>query len=207
MTSLADPSASTGLSGPSVPSEDDLLALVARGDCGAFAALYDRTAPRLLGLVTQCMRDPSQAEEVTQEVYLELWRNAARFDGTRGTAFTWMRSVARNRAIDGVRASQSSRDRDLRVGIRDQPAAYDVVSETVETRVDGARVRLALQRISAVQREAIELAYSTAGPTQTEMAEHLGVKVSTIKTRLRGGLIALRRELAEPIGQGPGSED
>lgn len=184
-------------------SGDDLFELIAVGDRRAFAALYDRTAPRILGIVTQVLRDPAQSEEVTQEVYLELWQNAARFDGSRGRALSWMMTVARRRAIDRVRASQSSRDRDLRVGIRDQPTDFDIVADTVDGRFAHAEVREAMSRISAVQREAIELAYFGT-LTQAEIADRLGVKLSTIKTRLRDGLIALRRvmvtETAELAG-------
>jgi RNA polymerase sigma-70 factor (ECF subfamily) len=180
-----------GASGAGLLTEDDLLALVAQGDRRAFAVLYDRTAPRVLGLVTRCLRDPAQSEEVTQEVYLELWQNAARFDGTRGKALTWMLTVARRRAIDRVRASQASRDRDLKVGIRDRPTAFDVVAEEIDTRSANAEVREAMTRITSLQREAIELAYFS-GLSQAEIAERLGVKLPTVKTRLRDGLIALR---------------
>lgn len=176
-------------------SDDDLLVRIAGGDRRAFADLYDRTAPRILGLVTQCLRDPAQSEEVTQEVYLELWQNAAKFEASKGNARSWMMTIARRRAIDRVRASQSSRDRDMRVGIRDQEAAYDVVSETVDIRFANDEVRAAMCHLSAVQREAIELAYFDT-LTQAQIADRLGVKIATIKTRLRNGLIALRTELA-----------
>lgn len=189
MTTLA---AAVGLAGFD---ENDLLGRVAAGDRRSFAELYDRTAPRVLGLVTRLLRDPAQSEEVTQEVYLELWQNAARFDGSRGSALSWMLTVARRRAIDRVRASQSSRDRDMRIGIRDQPVAFDVVAETVDTQFDNDEVRVAMSKISAVQRQAIELAYFES-LTQAEISERLGVKIPTIKTRLRDGLMALRRAMA-----------
>lgn len=180
---------------PPDASEDDLLALAAEGDREAFADLYGRTVPRILGIVTQVLRDSAQSEEVTQEVYLELWQNAARFDGSKGRALSWMMTVARRRAIDRVRASQSSRDRDIRVGIRDQPTAYDTVADTVGARLAYDEVRQAMTLISHLQRQAIEMAYFGT-LTQTEIAERLGVKVPTIKTRLRDGLIALRRVMA-----------
>ena len=186
MTSLAP---TIGL--PAV-SDDALLALIGEGDRRAFAELYDRTAPRVLGLVTRCLRAPAQSEEVTQEVYLELWQNAARFDGSKGKALTWILTVARRRAIDRVRASQSSRDRDMKIGIRDQPTAFDVVSEAINTKFVNAEVRNALTQITLKQRETIELAYFS-GLTPIEISERLGVKLTTIKTRLRDGLIGLRR--------------
>ncbi|WP_304440150.1 ECF RNA polymerase sigma factor SigK [Frondihabitans sp. PAMC 28766] len=186
--------ASTATVHPPLPTDEDLLALVAAGDRHAFAALYDRTAPRVLGLVTRCLRDPAQSEEVTQEVYLELWQNAARFDGSKGKALSWMLTVARRRAIDRVRASQASRDRDIKIGIRDHPLPFDVVAETIDTQFANDDVRRAMTRLTHVQREAIELAYFDS-LTQAEISERLGVKIPTIKTRLRDGLIALRREV------------
>lgn len=175
--------------------DSDLLARVAEGDRRAFAVLYDRTAPRVLGLVTQVLRDPAQSEEVTQEVYLELWQNATRFDSSKGKALSWMLTVARRRAIDRVRASQSSRDRDMQVGIRDQPTPYDVVTETIDLRFAHNDVRDAMTRISALQREVIELAYFE-NLTQSEISARLNVNLSTVKSRLRDGLIALRHAMA-----------
>ncbi len=99
--------------------DNNLLAHIAHGDRRAFAELYDRTAPRVLGLITQCLRDPVQSEEVTREVFLELWQNAARLDKAKGKAMPWMLTVGHRRAIDRVRTSQSSRDRDLKLDIRD----------------------------------------------------------------------------------------
>jgi len=180
----------------SVPLHDEeLLRRVGDGDRRAFAALYDRTAPRVLGLVVRILVDPSQSEEVTQEVFLELWQNAPRFDGTKGRAISWMLTVARRRAIDRVRASQASRDRDLKIGIRDQPIAFDVVAETIDAQLANEDVLRAMTRITHVQREVIELAYFGA-LTQAEIAERLGIQIPTIKTRLRDGLVALRRVMA-----------
>lgn len=175
--------------------DNDLLSRVAEGDRRAFAALYDGTAPRVLGLVTQVLRDPAQSEEVTQEVYLEVWQNAARFDGSKGKALSWMLTVARRRAIDRVRASQSSRDRDMKVGIRDQPTPFDVVSETIDMRFANNDVRDAMTRISVLQREVIELAYF-GNLTQSEISARLDANLSTVKSRLRDGLIALRHVMA-----------
>ncbi|GAA4266595.1 ECF RNA polymerase sigma factor SigK [Frondihabitans peucedani] len=173
-------------------SDDDLLLLTADGDQRAFAMLYDRTAPRVLGIVTQCLRDPVQSEEVTQEVYLELWQRAARFDSSKGKATSWMITTARRRAIDRVRASQASRDRDMRIGIRDQPLPYDQVAETIDLRFAHADVTKAMTHITSLQREVIQLAYFQS-MTMAEIAEQLDVSVGAVKTRLRDGLIALRR--------------
>jgi RNA polymerase sigma-70 factor (ECF subfamily) len=177
-----------------VPSLDDLLTLIARGDQHAFAALYDQTAPRALGLITRLLKDPSQAEEVAQEVYLELWQRAARFDEAKGSAMTVLFSLARRRAIDRVRASQASRDRDLRVGIRDTAPAFDHVAEFIETTSEYERAREAMRKLPGKQREIIELVHDE-GLTQAEVAARVGIPLGTVKTRLRDGLIALRREL------------
>ena len=122
---------------------DDVLARVARGDERAFEQLYDAVAGQVHGLVRRVLRDPAQAEEVTQEVFLEIWRTATRFDPTRGKAKTWIMTMAHARAVDRVRSAQASSDRDLKVGTRDYSAAYDEVSETVETRLERVQVRAA----------------------------------------------------------------
>jgi RNA polymerase sigma-70 factor, ECF subfamily len=173
---------------------DELLAKVAKGDQRAFAALYDLVAPRVLGLTTRVLRDRAQSEEVTQEVFLEIWQNAPRFDVTKGTATTWIMTMTHRRAVDRVRAAQSSRDRDTKVGIRDYLVDYDSVAETVETTVETERVKKAMARLTEYQRQAVILAYY-GGYTHSEVAEMLHIPVGTIKTRLRDGLIRLRDEL------------
>lgn len=178
------------------PSDDELVVASARGDERAFAEFYDRTASRVHGLVRRVLVDRAQSEEVVQEVYLAVWQDAARFDPARGTALSWLLVRARRRAIDRVRSSQASRDRDLAVGVRDLDPVRDDVAETAVTRLEHARVSRALEGLSAVQRQALELTY-WGGLTQTEAASRAGVPLGTMKTRLRDGLIALRR-LVEP---------
>jgi RNA polymerase sigma-70 factor, ECF subfamily len=173
---------------------DALLESIAAGDRAAFAELYDLLASRVLGLVIRLIRDRAQAEEVAQEVFLEVWQQARRFDPSRGTAITWVLTMAHRRAVDRIRSAQASRDRDTREGIRDFRPAYDSVSEAVEVRVEGERVRRALERLTALQRQAVTLAYY-GGYTSGEVAEMLQVPVGTVKTRLRDGLIRLRDEL------------
>lgn len=172
----------------------DLLTLVATGDQGAFSELYDATAPRLLGLIKRVLVDHAQSEEVAQEVFLEIWQNAPRFDRSKGSAMTWMLTMAHRRAIDRVRSAQSGRDRDIRIGIRDFDNGYDHVSETVETKIESERVKVAMTRLSDVQRQAVTLAYY-GGYTQTEVADMLSIPLGTVKTRLRDGMIRLRDEL------------
>ncbi|GAB2466602.1 ECF RNA polymerase sigma factor SigK [Conyzicola lurida] len=173
---------------------DELLALVAQGDQAAFARLYDQIAPRVLGLVRRLLRDHAQSEEVTQEIFLEIWQNATRYDSAKGGASTWIMTMAHRRAVDRVRASQSSRDRDTKIGIRDYDAAYDNVSETVQVRVEHERVEKAMLRLTELQRQAVSLAYY-GGYSHSEVATLLSVPIGTVKTRLRDGMIRLRDEL------------
>jgi len=180
---------------PSVAvSQDDLLALVARGDQAAFSELYDQIAPRVLGLVRRLLRDHAQSEEVTQEIFLEIWQSATRFDPGKGGASTWIMTMAHRRAVDRVRASQASRDRDVKIGIRDFSNSYDNVAETVGVRIEHERVEKAMLRLTDLQRQAVSLAYY-GGYSHSEVAEMLGVPIGTVKTRLRDGMIRLRDEM------------
>jgi RNA polymerase sigma-70 factor (ECF subfamily) len=173
------------------PTLDDLLTLVARGDGPAFEVLYDEVANAVFGVVRRVLRDPAQSEEVTQEVLVEVWRTATRFDPERGSATTWILTMAHRRAIDRVRSSQASQDRDLRVATRDHVRDYDQVAEQVEARLEQEQVRRCLEQLTDLQRESITLAYY-GGHTYREVAELLDLPLGTVKTRLRDGLIRLR---------------
>ena len=166
-----------------------LLALVTKGDERAFAELYDELAPTIHGIVLRVVRDPAQAEEVTQEVFVDLWRLAARFDPARGGVRGWAMTIAHRRAVDRVRSEQSLRDRHL----RDAAAPWAVAgpADTVIDSLDRDRARQALTELSAAQREALELAFYD-GLTHVEIAQRLGVALGTVKTRIRDGLIRLR---------------
>lgn len=170
------------------------LELVAGGDQQAFARLYDLVSARVFGLVKRLLVDRAQSEEVTQEVFLELWQTATRFDANRGAALSWILTMAHRRAVDRVRASQASRDRDVRIGIRDHQQDYDDVAETIEVRLENERVVKALQRLTELQRQAVTLAYY-GGYSHSEVARLLSVPIGTVKTRLRDGMIRLRDEL------------
>ena len=173
---------------------DSLLALVATGDQRAFASLYDLMAARVLGLTRRVLRDQAQSEEVAQEIFLEIWQNATKFDSGKGSATTWIMTMTHRRAVDRVRAAQASRDRDTRIGIRDYAPDYDNVSESVEVKMEHERVEKAMARLTDLQRQAVTLAYF-GGFSHTEVAEMLHIPVGTIKTRLRDGMIRLRDEL------------
>jgi RNA polymerase sigma-70 factor, ECF subfamily len=176
------------------PSCEDLVVAAARGDQAAFAALYDQMAGLVYGVVRRVVRDPSQSEEVAQEVLVEVWRTAVRFDPDRGSARTWILTMAHRRAVDRVRSEQASRDRTEHVGVRDRGRAYDEVAEKVEVRLEHQQVRDALATLTDLQREAVELAYY-GGHTYREVAELLDAPLGTIKTRMRDGFIRLRDAL------------
>ncbi|XAO67376.1 ECF RNA polymerase sigma factor SigK [Diaminobutyricibacter sp. McL0608] len=176
------------------PAIDDLLERTANGDQAAFGELYDRLAPRVLGLIRRLVVDQAQSEEVAQEVFLEVWQSATRFDPNKGRAIGWIMTIAHGRAVDRIRASQASRERDVRIGIRDLPQEFDQVAESAEVTIEHRRVMGAMARLSESQREAVGLAYY-GGLTQTEIADRLGIPLGTVKTRLRDGMIRLRDEL------------
>jgi RNA polymerase sigma-70 factor (ECF subfamily) len=170
-----------------------LLGRAGRGDQAAFGELYDALAPLLHGLVLKVVRDPAQSEEVTQEAFIELWRLAPRYDASRGTVRSWAATIAHRRAIDRVRSEQAGRDRTERESQK-RPIQDNDVAEQVVANIDGTRVRKALERLTEMQRQALELAYF-GGHTYREVALLLDVAEGTIKTRIRDGMIRLRDEL------------
>ncbi len=176
------------------PTAEELLSRVGAGDREAFGELYDQTAARVFGLVRRLVVDPAQAEEVTQDVYLEIWQTAPRYDASRGSAIAWLFTLAHRRSVDRIRASQAARDRDLRIGARDLDVPVDTVAEAAEIRVEHERVIGALGGLSELQRECVSLAYY-GGLTQSEIADRLEVPLGTVKTRLRDGMIRLRTAL------------
>ena len=171
-----------------------LLRSAAKGDEAAFAAFYDETAARTHGLVLRVLRSPAQAEEVTQEVYLDVWRQAARYDPDRGSPLSWLMTMAHRRAVDRVRSSQSATARDESYEARHREAPFDTTAESATARLEAHRVRAALKKLSDTQREAVSLAY-LGGYTHREVASLLDLPLGTAKTRIRDGLIRLRDQL------------
>ena len=170
------------------PPGDDLgeqIRLVARGDAGAF----EQVAASVFGMVRRVIRDPAQSEEVTQDVLLEVWRNASRFDAERGSATAWVMTLAHRRAVDRVRSVQKESERERRTAAADIP--YDEVAEAVESSLERERVRRCLGSLTELQRESVTLAYY-GGYTYGQVASLLGVPTGTIKTRMRDALIRLR---------------
>jgi RNA polymerase sigma-70 factor (ECF subfamily) len=172
-------------------SPDDLLRAVSRGDEQAFGKLYDLVAPRVYGLIRRVLRDPAQAEEVAQEVFVDVWRTAARFDPARGSATAWISTIAHRRAVDRVRSEQAATDRLEFVGRASMETPYDAVSDEVAARLEHQQVRRCLHDLTELQRQAVTLAYYQ-GHTYPQVAKLLGAPLPTVKARMRDGLIRLR---------------
>jgi RNA polymerase sigma-70 factor (ECF subfamily) len=169
---------------------------VASGDADALARLYDGTASLVYGLALRVLRDAGGAEEITADVYMQVWREAARYDAVRGSAVRWLLTLTRSRAIDRLRAGASQRAR--HAPLDEAAAVHDTAPGPEHAATEGERrrlVRAALARLSAEQREAIELAYFR-GMSHSEIAAHLGAPLGTVKTRIRLSVDHLRNALA-----------
>jgi RNA polymerase sigma-70 factor (ECF subfamily) len=169
----------------------DLLLRVARGDDGAFEKLYDAIAPTVWGLVRSVVRDHAQSEEVTQEVLVEVWRIAARFDPARGSAMAWVSTLAHRRAVDRVRSAVASSRREQTVADRSVPRPYDEVAEQAGSRLEAQRLRRCVGNLTELQRESVLLAFYR-GYTYPEVATLLEQPLGTVKTRIRDAMIRLR---------------
>lgn len=192
------PAAPDRQTGPgTVPPTDrlaDLLRRSARGDEEAFAELYDAVAPRLHGLALRVLRNPSLAEEVTQEALVEVWRQSARFDPAKGSPLAWMLTITHRQAVDRVRSVvASTRREEVHAATREDPP-YDVTADSAAANLEAERVRRALRGLTEAQRSAVELAF-LGGYTHTEVARLLDLPLGTAKTRIRDGLIRLRDTL------------
>jgi RNA polymerase sigma-70 factor (ECF subfamily) len=185
----ADRQAASGL--------DDLLLAVARGSASAYDAVYDLASGWVLGVARKVLRDPAQSEEVMQEVMLEVWRLASRFDPARGSGISWVMTLAHRRAVDRVRSERSHTIRELHAATA--VIDYDDVIEAVEASLDAQRVQRCMASLTELQRECVSLAYYS-GYTYREVAELLSVPAGTVKTRMRDGLIRLRDCLGDAKG-------
>ncbi|HLN77469.1 MAG TPA: ECF RNA polymerase sigma factor SigK [Nocardioidaceae bacterium] len=168
---------------------DELMRRAARGESQAFESLYDELSPAVYGLARRVVRDPARAEDVTQEVFLDVWRKATRFDVERGKAKTWVMTIAHRRAVDAVRRSEAQKRQDHQ-GAPDEVSHDEPADAVIEAEEHGA-VRDCLETLTDLQLESVRLAYFN-GYTYGEVATLLDKPLPTIKTRMRDGLIRLR---------------
>jgi RNA polymerase sigma factor (sigma-70 family) len=183
---------------PSDGVDRELLAGVAAGRLGALEALYDRYRTMSYSIALRITADPAAAEDVVQDAFLGVWRNAARYVDARGSVKTWLLSIVHHRAVDTVRRRRPAGE--LPEGDATPPAALTLpdIWPEVSGRLDAESVKAALGALSDVQRESLEMAYF-GGLTQQEIAERTGTPLGTVKSRMRLGLIALRRLLEDGI--------
>jgi RNA polymerase sigma factor (sigma-70 family) len=182
-------------------SEEALVALVARGDQSALAALYDRVGRTAFGLALRVLRDDRLAEDAVQEAFLTVWRTAAAFSAERAKATTWILTLVHRRAVDLVRREQRRRTEPLADTEGSEEAASPSAEDAAWLQFERERVQSALRKLPDTQREAIELAYY-GGFTQSELAERLGEPLGTIKSRMFAGLARLRELLDDSAAEG-----
>ena len=173
---------------------EDVLLAAGGGDRVAFQELYDAIAHRVFGLSRRLLRDTCAAEDVTQEVLMSIWTQGARYDADRGSAIAWILRITHARAVDRIRAAESTRRRDDALHRRSLGTDHDDTAEAAVLSLEGRDASRALATLSEVQRAALTLAYFD-GLTHTQVADRLGVPLGTAKTRIRDGLGALRRAL------------
>lgn len=176
--------------GDDAPGLNELLTRVGRGDEAAFGAVYDALGASVYGMAKRVIRDPARAEEVSQEVFIQVWQSAPRFDAARGNAKSWVLTLAHRRAVDAVRHDQAATNRENKYDWSNGPD-YDEVSETVTVSLEHEQVRRCLEGLTDLQRQAVDLAYYK-GYTYAEVAETLDANPATVKTRMRDGLVRLR---------------
>jgi RNA polymerase sigma-70 factor, ECF subfamily len=176
---------------------DTLLRQVARRDVDAFAAFYDQTRSRVFGLVTRVLRDPGYSEETTQDVYLQVWRNAENYDPSAGSPMAWLMTLAHRRAVDRVRSEQAASTRESRYGAANAEPPSDHVADTIIRGDERRQVAECLGSLTETQRECIQLAYYD-GLTYVQVSERLSANLATVKSRMRDAIRGLRRCLGVP---------
>jgi len=191
---------------PAQTSDIELLHAVARSEEGALTALYDRYRLILFGLLVRILNSREEAEDVLQEVFLQVWRNAADFDEERGRPFTWLVTLTRSRGIDRLRVLAARQRLNDSAALEVSAEVSDAVADTLHAEQSEIIAR-ALASLPAEQRRALKLAYFE-GLTQSEIAARLGSPLGTVKTRMRAGMTTLRELLADQprnfLGSGSG---
>jgi RNA polymerase sigma-70 factor (ECF subfamily) len=182
---------------PGGEEENALVLRIAAGQSEALGSLYDRTASMALGLLIRILGDPAEAEEILQDVFLQVWRDAGRYNCERSSARGWLMMMARSRALDRLRSAGVRRRTQTELARQGIAVAIAPLgSARLEHRERRQKVSTALDRLPREQREAIELAFYQ-GMTHTQIAEHLGAPLGTIKSRVLLGMKKLRELLAD----------
>ena len=183
---------------PSLADPGRLLELSAGGDLDAFARFYDLLSPRVYGLALRILRDPGYAEETVQEVFLQVWKQAADYRPALGSVQSWVLTIAHRRAVDRVRAESSATRRDeadaaagAAAGAATSGDIAEQVTEQITRDQDAVRVRHCLDTLTDTQRQSIEMTYFS-GLTYREVAERLDAALPTVKSRIRDGLKRLK---------------
>lgn len=191
------PARSESLQNTRADADRELIRSFTSGDEADFAIFYRRFSPGLFSLVYRILQDQKESEDVLQEAFVQMWKNSATYDASRSSLFTWAVMIARNKAIDRLRARQR-RIRIVEAASVEAEvapaAAVEQADEALSQNDERSRVRAALASLSQPQREAIDLAFF-AGMTQAEIATKLGTPLGTVKARIRRGLLALRQVL------------
>jgi RNA polymerase sigma factor (sigma-70 family) len=184
------------------PTDGELLSAVVAGELGALETLYDRYRTMAYSIAYRLTADTTAAEDVVQDAFLGVWRNAERYAEGRGSVKTWLLSIVHHRAVDAVRRRRPTVELPEREAAPPPSLTVPDVWAEVSGRLDADAVRSALAALPAAQREALELAYYR-GLTQQEIAERTGTPLGTVKSRMRLGLLSLRRVLGDAVATEP----
>ncbi len=179
-----------------------LIGQAAKGDEAALGILYDKTGSQVYGLAFRMLNDSTMAEEVTMDVYMQVWKQAEKFDQSRGNPIVWLTVLTRSRAIDRFRVGK--KDRESREPLEEISDERDEKHDPEQSSFyleQGRIVRKALNSLPTEQRDIIELVYFE-GLSQSEIAHHIGEPLGTVKTRIRLGMVKLRNLLGPLLEEG-----